>query len=121
MNRIENRRIKLQQVAHYRASGLTLKQWCIKNNEKYTTMKYWIAKVRKEKSSGGQASVSDNQGANPWVQLKAETKDHEKPIDHQKSRASGTYRIHIENMQLEVPQGFDAQELRSLIKVMQTC
>ena len=50
LNKEENERIWRERVASYRSSNQTQKEWCLQNNYKYTTLKYWLDKINKEQS-----------------------------------------------------------------------
>lgn len=47
-NKDENEKIWRERVASYRTSGKTQKEWCLENNLKHSTLKYWIEKINKE-------------------------------------------------------------------------
>lgn len=41
-----------QRVGEYRQSGLSIRDWCFKNELKETTFKYWIHKFNKSEQKG---------------------------------------------------------------------
>lgn len=55
-----NREIWLERIADYRSSGLSAREWCMKNSFPLSTLRYWIGKFNKEKISSGESAKSSS-------------------------------------------------------------
>ncbi|HEX9061432.1 MAG TPA: hypothetical protein VF941_14725 [Clostridia bacterium] len=86
-------------IEAYRNSGLTAVNWCIKNNLKISTFKYWVTKLNKEKNKHEQEWIAVENPVNPVAVM---------PIT-----------IRIGSIFIEVPEKFNHETLRSVIKVLE--
>lgn len=123
MSRKTTRQLRLKQIKEYRASGLSLKEWCDKNGEKFTTMRYWSQMERESRSQETQNSSTVIEKENSsWVQLAPITSDQAKAPDMKSSTMrTPCFKLNVNDMILEIPRGYDAHELKSVIEVMRSC
>lgn len=121
MNRDEKRQVKLQQVKEYRASGLSLKKWCSQSGEKFSTMKYWCKVERENRTKPQTHSAAKRKDHSSWIQLAPMDENDTKSVEEEKVIKTQPFKITVNDIHLEIPQGFDAHELKMLIGVMRSC
>lgn len=52
------REMRIKQVADFRASGKTAREWCKENGQQLSTLRYWITKINRQKSLPSQEFVA---------------------------------------------------------------
>jgi len=103
-----------QRIAEFQQSGLNMRRWCREQQIPYERMKYWKNRLKEKAAltSADRATV-----ASPtWVQVPAVP---EKKV-LESSPVTGNLLIHIREIVVEVPVGFDAGTLREVLSAVQT-
>ena len=111
MNREERQRNheKWQsQVAAYRSSGLSRRDYCRQNQISPSTLDYWC---RKLKPASPNSNTLDHDRR--WVPLTIH--------DESASRNHQAIRLHIGRVELAVESGFDSSTLADVIRVVAAC
>jgi hypothetical protein len=98
MTQEEQSMIRRQQVADFCASGQTAVTWCLENNLKVTTLRYWFNKCKRE--------ANKDQKQETFIELK-QTSSKEVPII-----------IKIRGVSIELYTGFQVETLRDAIMVL---
>ncbi|OPZ88192.1 MAG: hypothetical protein BWY74_03221 [Firmicutes bacterium ADurb.Bin419] len=95
-----------QTIADCKASGLSARQWCEKNNIKISTYKYWITRLNKQKNSATDIC---------WAEMKIP----KEMIGH---TASPSITIKYDNFVLDIHENTDLQLLAAVLKTLRsTC
>lgn len=103
-----------QRIAEFQQSGLNMRRWCREQQIPYERMKYWKNRLKESTAltSGDRAKV-----ASPtWVQVPAVL---EKKV-LRSSPITGNLLLHIREIVVEVPVGFDAVTLQEVLSAVQT-
>ena len=103
-----------QRIAEFQQSGLNMRHWCREQQIPYERMKYW--KNRLKESALLKSSDSIKVASPMWVQVPAVL---EKKVTRS-SPVTGNLLIHIREIVVEVPVGFDAVTLREVLSAVQT-
>jgi len=103
-----------RRIATFQQSGLNMRRWCREQQITYERMKYWKNRLK------GRAALTSSDSikvASPtWVQVPAVL---EKKVTRS-SPVTGNLLIHINEIVVEVPAGFDAVTLREVLSAVQT-
>lgn len=92
-----------QTIADCKASGLSARQWCEKNNINLSTYKYWLTRVNKQKNSATDIC---------WAEMKIpETVRHS---------GSTSITIRYDNFVLDIHQNTDLQLLAVVLKTLRS-
>ena len=103
-----------QRIAEFQQSGLNMRRWCREQQIPYERMKYWKNRL---KENAALTSGDSTKVALPiWVQVPAVL---EKKV-LLSSPVTGNLLIHIHEIVVEVPAGFDAVTLREVLSAVQT-
>lgn len=103
-----------QRIAEFEQSGLNMRRWCREQQIPYERMKYWKNRL---KQHAALTSSDPATAASPtWVKVPAVLE--KKGL--QSSPATGNLLIHIREIVVEVPAGFDAVTLREVLSAVQT-
>ena len=103
-----------QRIAEFQQSGLNMRRWCREQQIPYEWMKYW--KNRLKGRDAFTSSDSTKVASPTWVQVPAVL---EKKVTRP-SPVIGNLLIHIREIVVEVPVGFDAVTLREVVSAVQT-
>jgi hypothetical protein len=96
----EQSMIRRQQVNNYRASGQTAATWCLENNLKINTLRYWLTKCNREDKADLKQET--------FIELK-QTSVKEVPII-----------VKIGAVSIELYSGFQAETLRETIAAIRS-
>ncbi len=102
MTNEEKRVLRMKQVKDYKASGLSLNQWCQQNNIKPSAIRYWVELDNKSSSSFSQESSNSVK----WFQVKG--------VDlggYQSSKIS----LSLGSVSINIEDDFDPGMLRKVI------
>lgn len=103
-----------QRIEEFQQSGLNMRRWCREQQIPYERMKYWKNRL---KERAALTSSDTTKVASPtWVKVPATL---EKKV-LQSSPTAGNLLIHIREIVVEVPAGFDAITLREVLSAVQT-
>ena len=103
-----------QWIAAFQQSGLNMRRWCREQQIPYERMKYW--KNRLKERAAFTSSDSTKVGSPIWAKVPAVL---EKKVTRS-SPVTGNLLIHIHEIVVEVPAGFDAVTLREVLSAVQT-
>ena len=102
-----------QRIAEFEQSGLNMRRWCREQQIPYERMKYWKNRL---KQHAALTSSDPATAASPtWVKVPAVLE--KKGL--QSSPATGNLLIHIREIVVEVPVGFDSVTLREVLSAVQ--
>ena len=100
-------------IAAFQHSGKSMSQWCREKEIPYERMKYWKNRVKERAALTERERVSEVPVR--WAQVPAPRSI----SDLQSGRATGNIYIHIRDIAVEVPKGFDAGTLREVLAAVQ--
>ena len=99
---------EMQKVIQARAeSGLTISEWCQRNNFSEGSYYYWLKKIREK-------AIGEAEARNEIVQV---------PVMLQKSpeRKTKPVRIKYKDMELEIPCGMGTEDILAVLRAVKTC
>jgi transposase-like protein len=99
---VDKRSLWKSRIDQYRASGLSAKEWCAKNDTNFNTLKYWISRLNKE------STVKRNSAATTFVAVPAE------PLLKSKS----SILIRLGKISIEVSDGCAPDLLSNLLGIL---
>ena len=100
-------------IAVFQQSGKSMRRWCRDQEIPYERMKYWKNRIKERAALTECECVSEVPVS--WAQVPSTL-----AIDDlQSGRADGNIYIHIRDIAVEVPKGFDAGTLREVLAAVQ--
>lgn len=102
-----------QRIAEFQQSGLNMRRWCREQQIPYERMKYW--KNLLKESAVLKSSDSIKVASPTWAKVPAVL---EKKVTRS-SPITGNLLIHIREIVVEVPVGFDSVTLREVLSAVQ--
>ena len=103
-----------QRIAEFQQSGLNMRRWCREQQIPYERVKYW--KNRLKENTALTSSDSTKVASPIWAKVPAVL---EKKVKRS-SPVTENLLIHIREIVVEVPVGFDAVTLREVLSAVQT-
>ncbi|HEY3667764.1 MAG TPA: hypothetical protein VGL19_17300 [Polyangiaceae bacterium] len=112
-----------KRVARWRDSGLTTAEFATELGINPRTLTYWAWTLKREAS--GKKRVWSTKAQKPPVARKAAASraagEARSPFVEVKSRTSqARFELEVRGRRLHIPEGFDAQQLRSLLAILET-
>lgn len=114
MSHIEKHKEWEKRITEFQQSGQSMRRWCREQNIPYERIKYW--KNRLKERAALTSSDSTKVASPTWVKVPAVP---EKKV-LQPSPVIGNLLIHIREIVVEVPAGFDVITLREVLSAVQT-
>lgn len=107
----EQRQLWIARVCNLEESGLTQEEWCKNHNVPYSTLRYWISKLKKE-------AVNEGRETN-WLKVDM-TADNEIATVHipEAPSTNGGINIRFGGFTVELQTGCDPQRVFEVLRIL---
>lgn len=100
-------------IAAFQQSGKSMSLWCREQEIPYERMKYWKNRIKERAALTESERISEVPVS--WAQVPASLAN----CDRSVNRGSGNIFLHIRDIAVEVPRGFDAGTLQEILATVQ--
>ena len=111
-SQMENHQLWLARITDLAESGLSQREWCVRNNQSVSTLRYWIRRLRDKEPEGQQPQ---------WLKVNVPSKRgaFELDIPMDPSNKADALRVSCKGFTVEVPEGCNRNQVRELFELLQ--
>ena len=107
----EQRQLWLSRICEIEESGMSQENWCRANKVPYSTLRYWVSKLKKE-------AAADNQQTN-WLKVDAHPgKDIATVRTLENSMNDQSINIRFGEFTVELQSGCDTQQIFDVLRIL---
>ena len=105
----ENQRLWEARLSELKKSGQTHKSWCEQNGIAYSTLRYWVSRINKEKNQRAR------EGDKKWLTLEVSDLPEE---SRGYEAASGIMTVNHGGFQIDIRAGADPAQIYNILRII---
>lgn len=112
-NKSDQRQLWIAKICDLHESGMTQEEWCRSHEIPYSTLRYWIRKLKKE-------AIVDEDGGTRWLKIDMAAGSVTKPLRLPETGNSmnGCINVQIGDFTVELNSGCDPRQVYEVLRIL---